>query len=373
MLALLKARFFGGRITIKRIAILGLFLALLTTLKYALGFIPGIEVVTFMFVTLALILPILDLVLLIVCFNLLVIAMYGFGAWWFAYWVIWPMDVLITIVLSKFTRNRFIFGAWGFIAGFSVLIYYFFSDWAFFGIGFAYLNIFSAVPINLIEGFVTLFFVILLTPKILDVAALYAPQFWPDKISFTFKPVRWKILGYIATIFTALLAIGGTVVLFVFNSFFLDLRLTKARESNIQGTISSREKAPSNWELMTTDDYNATYLSLKDNETAIVVIANGEVTKEVVSVYQDMILYDAMQQLKTLEFKYFKTPGLGYFVNSFRKKGEAQWRHGKSNETNYGDFYPMYAVNNAYAPLGVSSFKLVPHDVVEFTYDFTLL
>ena len=67
------------KMTVSRIALLGMLLALLISLKFAFGFVPGIEAVSFMFIILGIILPIIDLSLLLIAFNAGVLAIYGFG------------------------------------------------------------------------------------------------------------------------------------------------------------------------------------------------------------------------------------------------------------------------------------------------------
>ena len=75
----------NNRISVKRISLLGLFLAITFTAKITFGFVPGIEIVSFLFIMFGIFLPLLDLLLLITCFNLLVAIFYGFGTWWIVY------------------------------------------------------------------------------------------------------------------------------------------------------------------------------------------------------------------------------------------------------------------------------------------------
>ena len=71
----------NSKITVSRIALLGMLLAVLIAFKFALGFVPGIEVISFLFIILGIILPVFDLALLLVSFNIGVLAIYGFGSW----------------------------------------------------------------------------------------------------------------------------------------------------------------------------------------------------------------------------------------------------------------------------------------------------
>jgi hypothetical protein len=68
-----------AKLSVYRVAILGVLLSLMIALKYFFGFLPGIEFITFSFAFIGLFLPLLDLFVLLSSFILLVMAMYGFG------------------------------------------------------------------------------------------------------------------------------------------------------------------------------------------------------------------------------------------------------------------------------------------------------
>lgn len=226
------SRFKPKRITVPRIAILGMLLALLIALKYALGFIPGIEVISFMFIFLGIFLPVVDIMLLVAAFNVLVMVIYGFGSWWFAYWVIWPIDALVSKAISKFTKNKFVFGIWGFIAGFSVLFWYFWSDWIFFDFSYATLNIISALPVNLIEGMTTMIACITIAPTMAKVFHHYSPRIWGKENPWDFNKTKYFKINVAFTIIICVAFIVGIVLLFVYNDTFLQL---KQQLSNIGG------------------------------------------------------------------------------------------------------------------------------------------
>lgn len=217
-------RFRPQRITVPRVAMLGMILALMITLKYALGFIPGIELISFMFIFLGIFLPVVDLLLLIASFNILVVVIYGFGSWWFAYWVIWTADAFVSKLISKFTKNKFVFALWGFVAGFSVMFWYFLSDWFFFDYSYATLNIISAIPINLIEGMTTALACITIAPAMAKVFHAYSLKIWGKENPWDFKKIKYLKTNITFTIILSLAFIAGIVLLFVYNDTFLDLK-----------------------------------------------------------------------------------------------------------------------------------------------------
>lgn len=119
----------------------------------------GIELVTFTICLYALILKWHDCLLIICVFNLLVLINYGFGSWWFAYWIIWPSFCFATKLAKKlFAKNFILFSLWVGICGFSIIGWYFISDFIFFGKAFAIANLSSALIVNLTEGFVNFTF-----------------------------------------------------------------------------------------------------------------------------------------------------------------------------------------------------------------------
>lgn len=217
-------KFRPQRITVPRIAILGMILALMIALKYAFGFVPGIEVISFMFIFLGIFLPVVDLLFLIAAFNILIVVIYGFGSWWFAYWVIWPVDAFVSKALSKFTKNKFVFGLWGFIAGFSVLFWYFLSDMFFFDYSYAVMNIISALPINLIEGMTTMLACITIAPAMAKVFHAYSLRIWGKEKPWEFKKIKYEKINLAITIIFAIAFIVGIIMLFIYNDAFMQLK-----------------------------------------------------------------------------------------------------------------------------------------------------
>ena len=212
------------KLTPSRVALLGMLLALMIALKYAFGFLAGIEFITFMFIFLGIFLPVLDLFLLIFCFNFLIAIIYGFGFWWFAYWIIWTSDAFISKVLSKVTKNRFVFGAWGFLAGFFVFFWYFISDWIFYDVSYALLNVITAIPINLIEGLTTMLTIILFAPIMSRIFKVYEVKFWNKKTAWQFREIKNKNLNIASITFVVLFSLVGITFLFIYNQWFFDLK-----------------------------------------------------------------------------------------------------------------------------------------------------
>lgn len=359
-----------ARISVARVAILGMFLALLITFKYALGFIPGVEIVSFMFIVFGMFLPVFDLALLVVCFNLLIVVIYGFGGWWFAYWIIWPIDAFMSKGLSKLTKNRFVFSIFGFFAGVSVMFWYFLSDMFFFGQSFAVMNLISAIPINTIEGFVTMFMIITVAPKLLKVINMYAPTIWGEKHCYKFNDIKHKKTGYTFVWLMSIGAIAGTVTMFVKNDFFLSWKSREMRNDFTPGHIGDQGSVPKGWGAIGVDEYNRIYDDLTEDEIAIVIVANGNYFYEEVNIHNGEKLEEALLNMEEYEFKLYDTgDSLGKFIQTYRPVGSQVWLHGTAQSQNYGDYYPMILIDHEYASLGATSLIVEGKDIIEITYD----
>ncbi len=366
-----------NRITVKRIAILGFLLALIIALKYAFGNIAGVEAVSFMFVVCGIFLPVIDLGLLVISFNLMVMAIYGAGAWEIMYWIIWPIDALVAKIMTKFTRNRYAFAVWGFIAGFSLAFWYFISDYFFFGYSFATMNIITAVPINLIEGLCTFGLIIAVAPKMLKITSLYAPTFWTKDKTFTFKEVKNKRLNFIVSVLMILLVITGIALLFVYNGFFIDIKQSKWMEglkhySELNGDAGDNINGIHGVDAQT---YNQIMHQIGKNQIALVIVANHKFYCEIIAIHDNETLKEVMDSSQAFDFKYNDAnKQYGSFILTFKFDNTDTWLHGTSDHkylpsSGPSDYYPMILYDHQYAPLGASSLLAHPGDIIEISYD----
>lgn len=84
----------------KDIALMGMMLATIEAVKLALGFIPGVELVTLLMILYTLFFE-KRMFYLIPAFILVEGVIYGFGIWWFMYAYIWPLLILLTYLFRK--------------------------------------------------------------------------------------------------------------------------------------------------------------------------------------------------------------------------------------------------------------------------------
>lgn len=361
------------QLSIKRISILGLFLSILITLKYVFGFIPGIECVSFLFIVFGIFLPMLDLTLLVISFNILVMVVYGFGTWWIMYWIIFPVDAFLSKGLSKITRNKYIFAGWGFIAGASVAFWYYLSDVFFYGNSFAALNIITAIPINAIEGFTTMLLIILIAPRILDVVSIYQQTFWENSNKFVFKRTNKPKLSLFITIMISIGSIGSIATLFIKNSFFINLKENKTPDDSgkiIKELPYPYKNVPKSWTPLSTQQYNNIYNDLDNNEIDVSIIANNHIYNEKFIIHDTETLSDIIKRSKKFKIKIHYDFQLGDFLQSYKLLNKhSVWSHGTRKVRCYGDFYPMIIQNLHSASLGASNIHVKSKEIYQITYN----
>lgn len=115
---------------IKDIAIMGMMVAILEILKFALMALPNIEAVTLMIIIFTLLIG-RKAFIVVTAFSLVECIIWGFGLWSIGYFYIWPILVLVTLIFKK-SNNSLL---WAIIAGFFGL---------FFGAFFAIIYVFTS-------------------------------------------------------------------------------------------------------------------------------------------------------------------------------------------------------------------------------------
>ncbi|NQZ29509.1 MAG: hypothetical protein HRT98_03940 [Mycoplasmatales bacterium] len=366
----LKEEIFGNRITPARVAILGMLLALLITFKFILGFVPGIEIVSFTFIFVALFLPLFDLVLLVSAFNFLILAVYGFGTWWFGYWPIFFIDVLVSFSLKKFSKNIFFFAFICFLGGINVGFWYFIMDIAFYDSTYATLNLITAIPINLAESFTSMFMAILFGPALSKTFQINYHKFWNHKEVFEFNPIKHKVIGYLTSFMLVMGSITGIVLLGIYNQRFIDLR---------QGQQNGNKLLPNNYQrderLISTEDYNNIYKQLNQGDNAVVLVVGKKHWTFIARNSEKEVL---KKELSNNEFyiAYLKhpDPNLGIFLKqAFSRKTNKQISPDNSTGAigtkRDFDASPFIFVNGELSNAGAETLKLRSKDIVEISYN----
>lgn len=125
--------------------------SILVISKYCLGFIQGVEIVTFLCILYGVLLPIKVWIQIIPTFIIITGLIYGFGTWWVVYWFIFPTETFISWLFKKWLlKFNLIFALWCGFWGFSIALWYFPYDWILFGYSKAIASLSLAIIPNLL-------------------------------------------------------------------------------------------------------------------------------------------------------------------------------------------------------------------------------
>lgn len=137
-------------LTTKDIVLIALSLSVIEAAKFALGFVPGIEVVSLLFIIYTLFFE-KKMIYVLPAFCLLEGVLYGFGIWWFMYLYIWAILVGLTYVFKNKTSVWF----WSVLSGVYGLLFGLLCCPIYFATGGAAMAIswwVSGLPIDIIHG-----------------------------------------------------------------------------------------------------------------------------------------------------------------------------------------------------------------------------
>ncbi|WP_315080987.1 hypothetical protein [uncultured Clostridium sp.] len=154
------------KISIKELILFGILGAILTIAQVSLNFIPNIEAVSLLIIIYSLIYDkksIFSIFIFIIMMGLI----YGFGSWWFGYIILWPVLNIVTCLLSKFIKNRYLIlslysGTFGLLFGFFYAIPYA----IFGGINAGIVYWVAGIPYDIIHGVGNYFIMLFLGEKL---------------------------------------------------------------------------------------------------------------------------------------------------------------------------------------------------------------
>lgn len=132
------------------VVLIGIALAIVESVKLVLGFIPGVEIVSLLFIIYTLFFQ-KKMVYMLPAFCLLEGVMYGFGIWWFMYLYIWA---ILTLVVYLF-RNKTSVWFWSTLSGIYGLLFGLLCCPAYFvtgGMGMAISWWIAGIPTDIVHG-----------------------------------------------------------------------------------------------------------------------------------------------------------------------------------------------------------------------------
>ena len=89
---------------IRDIATMGMMVAILEVVKFALMFLPNVELVSLMIILFTLLIG-KKAFLVVTAFSLVESIIWGFGLWSIGYFYVWPILVMLTLFLKKYMNN----------------------------------------------------------------------------------------------------------------------------------------------------------------------------------------------------------------------------------------------------------------------------
>ncbi|MGB4006276.1 MAG: hypothetical protein WBI32_09005, partial [Halanaerobiales bacterium] len=137
---------------VKEIALIGLLSATITAAKFALSFIPNIEIVTLLFILYTTVFGLRPTLLASFIFSTTEIFIYGFSTWLVGYYIIWPALILLTYFLQKRIRSEYGFALLGGLFGFLFGFFFALVESCFYGIFYGISYWIKGIPFDIIHG-----------------------------------------------------------------------------------------------------------------------------------------------------------------------------------------------------------------------------
>lgn len=363
------------KLSAKKITTISLLSAILVVFKFALGFIPGIEIVTSLFLIYAIFLPYKESLIVVFIFNIFNLVFYGFGFWWIMYWPIFITNVSIGKIAKNIFKNKYLLALVAFILGFSIIFWFYLSDLIWFGQAYAFSNILSALPVNLVEGFSNFLFCIIVAPKLMNILNMNIVNIWGKKYEFHFKETKHKKINIFASFFLAITSILGISIAFVYNNTFIQFSQnariasnTFTQENNVNKNLDINNLPIKNG-LLTQESlaFLQSQMTIKDTVTAVIFNNKAYININKNSVGENSF---ASEFLSSKENNWYlkgtNYPTLGLFVEDFYVNNIKV----SNNKIPALYFTLNKSSENIFSNVGVSSLKLNnPKTIITLTYD----
>ncbi|MDD2502529.1 MAG: hypothetical protein PHP79_03325 [Clostridia bacterium] len=149
---------------LRDIVLVGLLSAVTTAGKLALSFIPNVEIVTLFFILFAVVLGMKHSLFIAVIFVTTDILIYGFSTWVLGYYLVWPLLVVITSLLSKKINSEYGYAIIGGLFGLFFGLFFAINESFFYGPAYGLAYWINGLTFDLIHG-VSNFVIVLLLFK----------------------------------------------------------------------------------------------------------------------------------------------------------------------------------------------------------------
>jgi len=159
----------------KDITLIAILSASLTAGKFVLSIVPNVEIVTFLLMSYTILFGFKRAFITSIVFVTTEILIYGFGTWILGYYIIWPMLIVWTTILSKTIKSEYGYAILAALYGFSFGGFFAVFESLFYGWSYAIPYWLSGIPFDIVHG-VSNFIIVLILFKPLTKTILMAKE-----------------------------------------------------------------------------------------------------------------------------------------------------------------------------------------------------
>ncbi|MGO1371563.1 MAG: hypothetical protein ACTHVE_06865 [Senegalia sp. (in: firmicutes)] len=162
---------------VRDIVLIAILSATLTASKMALSFVPNVEIVTLLFIIYTIVFGFKKTMFVSIIFSTTEIFLWGFNTWLLGYYLIWPLIVIVTGLISKTTRNEYIYAILAGVFGLSFGLFFSITESIFYGVGYGITYWVRGLLFDIIHGFSNFVLVLILFKPIKNVIEKQSERF----------------------------------------------------------------------------------------------------------------------------------------------------------------------------------------------------
>ncbi|NLJ97984.1 MAG: hypothetical protein GX320_01775 [Tissierellia bacterium] len=151
---------------IRDVALIGILSATITAGKLVLSFVPNVEIVTLLFIVYTVVFGVRKSFLASVVFSTTEILIYGFSTWLLGYYLVWPLLIIVTGLMSKKMESEYVYATIGAIFGYAFGALFAIVESIFYGLAYGWVYWLRGIPFDLIHG----------TSNFIIILVLYKPM-----------------------------------------------------------------------------------------------------------------------------------------------------------------------------------------------------
>jgi len=162
---------------VRDIVLIAILSATLTASKMALSFVPNVEIVTLLFIIYTIVFGFKKTMFVSIIFSTTEIFLWGFNTWLLGYYLIWPLIVILTALISKTTKNEYVYAVLAGVFGLSFGLFFSITESIFYGLGYGITYWVRGLLFDIIHGFSNFILVLILFKPIKNVIEKQSERF----------------------------------------------------------------------------------------------------------------------------------------------------------------------------------------------------